>query len=120
MRNLKRIASPENKSNYDHFQLDPTDRTLFHLHNRRKKSYVNPRDPFFTKYSAPYTIQHNKLFETEQILRIIKPLDHSELKNHSKNQIDTVKRGLVTKYLDREVAYNSDEKKPNLKDMADR
>ena len=54
MMKLKKEAQPKFRVNYDLFSLDPDEKDIILDIKYRKRSLVNPNDPFFTKHYGSY------------------------------------------------------------------
>ena len=66
MKMLKKQATPENKSNYELFKLDPKEKKIMRGLYTRKKSHANPSyDPYFNKYLDPFSKQFNTIYDTQ-------------------------------------------------------
>jgi hypothetical protein len=65
MESLIKEANPKYKNNYKLFKLDPIETEIMKEMKTKKRNFLNPNDPYFTKYREPYKLQHNQLLDTE-------------------------------------------------------
>jgi hypothetical protein len=85
MEALIKDAPPKFKYNYHLFKLDPIEKEIMKDLKTKKRNFLNPVDPFFTKYRDHYKLQHNQLLETDQVYNIISPRNHNMLIRSNKD-----------------------------------
>lgn len=54
MEALIKEAQPKFKNNYQLFKLDPIEKDIMKQMKTKKRNFLNPNDPFFTKYRDHY------------------------------------------------------------------
>lgn len=103
MQELISRVEPKMKENYGFFKLEPSEKDEFERQLSPIRTEKNPNDPFYKR--PVFRKNHASVFDTNKILQIIKPFNHDDLLNKSKEEIIHSSRRLMSKYLDREKAY---------------
>ena len=81
---MKREAPPKHLDQYELFSLDPDEKTIVHTLMNKKRSLVNPKDPYFSKYGEPFTKKTQELYDTQKVLKFISPRNHTDMKDYTK------------------------------------
>jgi hypothetical protein len=79
MNQIIKEAQPKFKLNYNLFALSPEEKTIQNELRNRKRNFFNPDDVYYKR--KIYSKGLGGVYETEKVMDIIQPLDHSELMN---------------------------------------
>ena len=85
MDHLVKEAPTKFKLNYNLFKLDPTELEITEELRNRKRNFFNPEDPFFRR--KIFNKRHSSVYNTDKVLGIISPTDHSSLLSASHDEI---------------------------------
>lgn len=105
MDGLVREAAPRLKVNYNLFGLDPLEKEIMKTIQSRKRNFLNPEDPFFTRCRGAFRPQVDGVFHTEKVLSVISPKDHSRWKKATQERIKSESKELMSAVCDREHYY---------------
>jgi hypothetical protein len=98
-------VDPRMKENYGYFKLELKEKEEYERQHSPTRYVKNPDDPFYKR--PVFRKNHLSVYNTNKILSFIKPFQHDDLLNKSKDQIASTQRRLMNKYLDREQVYYS-------------
>lgn len=103
MHDLVREAPPKFKLNYNLFSLDPEEKQIMTEMQNKKRNFYNPIDPFFKR--KVFSKQYGGVYDTDKVLGIISPRDHSAWMTASKEEIKFNSKELMTTYCDKELTF---------------
>ena len=69
----------------------------------RKRNFFNPQDPYFKR--KIFNKNYNSVYNTNKVLSIISPKDHSAWMNQSIDQIKSTSKELMSAYCDKEKSF---------------
>ena len=105
MESLVKEAAPRLKVNYNLFGLDPQEKEIMKTIQSRKRNFLNPEDPFFTRCRGAFKHQVDSVFHTDKVLGFISPKDHSRWKKATHERIKSESKELMNAVCDREHFY---------------
>lgn len=105
MDGLVREAAPRLKVNYNLFGLDPQEKEIMKTIQSRKRNFLNPDDPFFTRCRGAFRPQVEGVFHTDKVLSVISPKDHTCWLKSTHEKIKTESKELMSSVCDRDHFY---------------
>lgn len=103
MQDLVKEAPPKFKLNYNLFRLDPEEKEIMRHMQNKKRNFFNPADPYFKR--KVFNKQYDRVYDTDKVLGIISPRDHSAWMSASKEEIQENSRDLMSTFCDKEHTF---------------
>ena len=85
MDSLVKEAPNKFKLNYNLFKLDAQEKEIMREMQNKKRNFFNPKDPYFKR--KIFDKGCNGVYDTDKVIGIISPRDHTLLLNSSREQI---------------------------------
>lgn len=103
MDSLVKEAPNKFKLNYNLFRLDPQEKDIMRSMQNKKRNFYNPGDPYFKR--KLFTKNCNGVYNTDKVLGVISPRDHSAWLNISREEISRNSKEMMSQVCDKDREF---------------